>query len=148
MTSRCQAADAGRYEAAIGKSTELRNDQLARGRALAAADRIAQLYLLLNEPGKNRSCLRHVVDRQDEPSLQASQARGDRLELLAAEKRAAVIAFRAPVWRVEVKQRLRPVVPVDEGQPIKLLDDDAGKPLMQGDKQRLQPCEVEGSGLL
>jgi uncharacterized protein (DUF2384 family) len=73
----------------------------------------------------------------------SAQRRGERLELVAAEQLLAIVALAAEVGRVEIEQRLRPVVAVDERRPVELLDDDAGKALVDVLQERSQRGQVE-----
>jgi hypothetical protein len=80
---------------------------------------------------------RRVIYREDEAAADRSKLRGQALEVLGAEDARAVVVGRARIRRVEVEQRVRPIVPRDERGIGQALDRDAIEPIVDVLKQRL-----------
>src|SRR5690606_7222593 len=111
-----------------------------------ALDRVVQRDGRDLEAAEELADIENVVDRQNEPSLERRQAVGHHGELIAAEEAGAIVALAAQVRRVEVEQRGRPVVAIDERQPIQVLDDDAGQALVQLGEHGAELVQVERTG--
>ncbi|BCH63278.1 hypothetical protein RvVAT039_04940 [Agrobacterium vitis] len=80
--------------------------------------------------------------------MKALQTPCKNLELITSEQRLAVIILTAEVRRIEIEQHARPVIAVDEGQPVQVLDDDAREALVDIFQKRREAGQVEPSCLV
>ena len=69
--------------------------------------------------------MRAVVDRQDEPALDAAQHLREAGEVGPVKHATPVIRLMAPVGRVDIEEREVPVIARDEFRPVQPLDMDA-----------------------
>lgn len=84
---------------------------------------------------------RMVVQADDRPALELAQCRGHGFVLGPPERHA--VALRLPVRRIEIEQRVRPVVPTHALLPVEPLDLRGSQPQMSRTQLLLDAQQVD-----
>lgn len=116
-------------------------DDLRPLNALPAADRVVDRHSVHLEVREHAPNLRVIVEANDRPPLQARHQGRHLLVLLDAEVNA--VSFGLPIRRIQVKQRMRAVVPLHELVPVHVLDVGARQPQVRGRQVLLNAQQVD-----
>ena len=63
-----------------------------------------------------------VVDTHDEPTVDSGQQIGEALEIIARKNTRAIHVLASEIWRIEIEERVRPIVSRDEIRIWQALD--------------------------
>ncbi len=97
--------------------------------------RVARLDHVDCGPCEHPADFGSVVDRQDEPALEAPEHLREPGEVAPVEHLASVVGLVAHIGRVDIEERGGPVVSRDEGGPVETFDMDALQAAMGGANQ-------------
>lgn len=117
------------------------DDFAPSGQLVATAHLIVDIQRLHLEADKNAPDLRMVVQADDGLALEL--AHHLRHALVLREREVDAIALGFPIGRIQIKQRVRPVIAPDALRPVKVLDIGIGEAQMGGRQALLQPQEIQ-----